>query len=65
MCIVNTLYIFKDLCLDNLLTINEIMDYYGTLYDMTKEQIKSRVEELYLFLQLPSMNSYIKDIRLE
>lgn len=65
MYIVNALYVFKDLCLDNLLTIKEIMDYYGTLYDMTKEQIKSRVEELNIFLQLPNMNSYIKDIRLE
>lgn len=62
---VNALYVFKDLCLDNLLTIKEIMDYYGTLYEMTKEQIESRIKELNIFLQLPNMNSYIKDIRLE
>lgn len=53
----------KDLCLDESLTIKETFEYYGTLYNMKKKHIKSRIDELNRYLQLPDLDRYIKDIR--
>lgn len=55
-------YMPQDLCLEHTLTIKEMFEYYGTLYNMTKKQIDGRVDELTRFLQLPDTNKYIKNI---
>jgi len=60
----NIIYISQDLCLEDNLTIKEILKYYGTLYNMTKEQIGCRIETLQKFLNLPDLNKFIKNIRL-
>jgi len=49
--------------LESTLTIKETFEYYGTLYNMNKKEIKIKVDELIAFLQLPNLNSLIQDIR--
>ncbi|XP_060879231.1 ABC transporter G family member 23-like isoform X2 [Metopolophium dirhodum] len=44
------------------LTIRETFEYYGTLYNMKKKDIEIKKDELIAFLQLPNLNSLIKDI---
>lgn len=53
----------KDLCLDVNLTIKETLEYYGTLYAMSKAHIAERIKELTQFLKLPDFNSYIGKLR--
>ncbi|XP_008188488.1 ABC transporter G family member 23-like [Acyrthosiphon pisum] len=55
-------YMPQSLCLESTLTIREIFEYYGTLYNMNKKDIEIKKEELIAFLQLPKLNSLIKDI---
>jgi len=57
------LVILKSLCLESILTIRETFEYYGALYNMNKKDIKIKKDELIAFLQLPNLNSLIKDIR--
>jgi len=56
-------YLLKDLCLEVTLTIKETLEYYGSLYRMSKEHIKDKLDELNVFLQLPNFNSYLNEIR--
>eukprot|EP00102_Acyrthosiphon_pisum_P025305 XP_016662515.1 PREDICTED: ABC transporter G family member 23-like isoform X2 [Acyrthosiphon pisum] len=55
-------YMPQSLCLESTLTIRELFEYYGTLYNMNKKDIEIKKEELIAFLQLPNLNSLIKDI---
>lgn len=55
--------ILKNLCLESTLTIKETFEYYGTIYNMDKKNINTKIDELNAFLQLPNLNSLIKDIR--
>uniref|UniRef100_A0A2S2Q9L0 ABC transporter G family member 23 n=1 Tax=Sipha flava TaxID=143950 RepID=A0A2S2Q9L0_9HEMI len=55
-------YMPQDLCLEELLTIYETFEYYGTLYRMKKKNIESKKYELQSFLQLPSMDCQIKNL---
>lgn len=59
----NIICVPQDLCLENVLTIREIFDYYGSLYGMTKEDIASRIDILNKFLQIPDLKQYINNIR--
>lgn len=45
------------------MTIKETFEYYGTLYNMSKKNIANRIDELNTFLHLPSLSSYINEIR--
>lgn len=54
---------FEDICLDDSLTVQESLEYYGSLYKMSKEKIKSRMDELSKLLQLSFMKNYIKNLR--
>ncbi|XP_060878331.1 ABC transporter G family member 23-like [Metopolophium dirhodum] len=55
-------YMPQDLCLEVTLTIKETFEYYGSLYRMSKINIKNKLDELNEFLQLPDLNSYINEI---
>uniref|UniRef100_A0A2H8TY93 ABC transporter G family member 23 n=1 Tax=Melanaphis sacchari TaxID=742174 RepID=A0A2H8TY93_9HEMI len=55
-------YMPQDLCLESTLTIKETFEYYGTLYAMKKNKIKRKIDEINAFLQLPNLNSLVKDI---
>ncbi|XP_022175207.1 ABC transporter G family member 23-like [Myzus persicae] len=55
-------YMPQDLCLEVTLTIQETFDYYGSLYRMSKRNIKKKFDELNEFLQLPSLNSHLNEI---
>jgi ABC-type Na+ transport system ATPase subunit NatA len=55
--------ILKNLCLEGTLTIKETFEYYGTLYSMDKKNIDIKIDELNTYLQLPNLNSLVKDIR--
>ncbi|XP_060841435.1 ABC transporter G family member 23-like isoform X1 [Rhopalosiphum padi] len=55
-------YMPQNLCLEGTLSIKETFEYYGTLYSMDKKNIDIKIDELNTFLQLPNLNSLIKDI---
>lgn len=55
-------YMPQNLCLESTLTIKETFEYYGTIYNMDKKNINIKIDELNAFLQLPNLNSLIKDI---
>ncbi|KAF0762245.1 ABC transporter G family member 23-like [Aphis craccivora] len=55
-------YMPQDLCLEVTLTIKETLEYYGSLYRMSKKHIKDKLDELNVFLQLPHFNSYLNEI---
>ncbi|KAE9545466.1 hypothetical protein AGLY_001009 [Aphis glycines] len=55
-------YMPQNLCLESTLTIKETFEYYGTIYNMDKKNIDTKIDELNTFLQLPNLNSLIKDI---
>lgn len=61
--IYNRICVRQNLCLEDVLTIKEIFEYYGTLYSMTKNQIECRIKTLNKVLQLPDLNQYIQNIR--
>ncbi|XP_025415790.1 ABC transporter G family member 23-like isoform X1 [Sipha flava] len=55
-------YMPQDLCLEDTLSTKETFEYYGKLYNMSKKDITSRINELNKFLQLPNLNSYINEL---
>ncbi|VVC25930.1 Hypothetical protein CINCED_3A000710 [Cinara cedri] len=55
-------YMPQDLCLEGILTIKETFEYFGRIYKMSDQNIKTRIAELNEFLQFPDINSYIKEI---
>ncbi|XP_050422032.1 ABC transporter G family member 23-like [Adelges cooleyi] len=55
-------YMPQELCLENTLTIKETFEYYGALYNMSKNKLLNKMDELNVCLQLPDKHSYIKDI---
>lgn len=61
--ILSTLVFLKDLCLEGSLTIKESFEYYGMLYNVHKKDIAKRIKQLSEFLELPSLDSYIKFLR--
>ncbi|XP_025421296.1 ABC transporter G family member 23-like [Sipha flava] len=46
-------FMSQDLCLEQILTVDETFEFYGSLYKMSKKQIENRKHELHAFLQLP------------
>ncbi|KAL5245483.1 hypothetical protein ACI65C_012893 [Semiaphis heraclei] len=55
-------YMPQDLCLEVTLTIKETFEYYGSLYRMSKINIKNKLDELNEFLKLPDINSFMNEI---
>ncbi|XP_050422029.1 ABC transporter G family member 20-like isoform X2 [Adelges cooleyi] len=54
-------YMPQDVCLDNLLTIRETLQYYGCLYLMSGEDIAKNSKRLSRWLKLPPMDSLLKN----
>lgn len=51
------------MCLEETLTVKEIFEFYGNLYNMSNNEIDRRIHEINKFLHLPNLNNFIGKIR--
>lgn len=58
----NVGYMPQESALFELMTIEEILHYYGRIFLMTSEEIKTRIGELIQQLELPKKSQKIKDL---
>ncbi|XP_050548815.1 uncharacterized protein LOC126910356 isoform X5 [Daktulosphaira vitifoliae] len=55
-------YMPQDICLDQYITVNETLTYFGILYKIDNDTIKSRTQDLKKILEIDFLNSFIKDL---
>ncbi|XP_050543697.1 ABC transporter G family member 20-like isoform X2 [Daktulosphaira vitifoliae] len=55
-------YMPQELSLDDYLTVREILEFYGSLYNMSEKLIHKRINELQYVLELHFLDSYIKNL---